>query len=72
MFNDGLAAGEFGGDEALVGLEYGERVGRAVLLNIFQDASNSVGRQGTVNDAQFEKLAREELDLFLPEAMAGS
>jgi hypothetical protein len=64
MFDDGLATCELGRDEALVGFQHGERVRGAVFLNILENARDSVGGKSSINDAQFEKLAGEQLNLF--------
>jgi hypothetical protein len=63
MFDDRLATRDLGRDEALVGPEHGERVRGAVLLNILENTRYARRRKEFLDDAQFEKLPGEQLNL---------
>jgi len=61
----GFTLGEFNGDEAVVGLEHQNGVGRGVLLNVGQHAGHAIRGHGAIDHGQLEKLTSELLGLFV-------
>jgi len=64
VVDHGAAASDLGGNQALVGTEHRDGVGRAVLFDIGEHTGDALGRDFTVDHAQPEKLSGELLDLF--------
>jgi hypothetical protein len=64
MFDDGLAAGEFSRDEALVGLENGDHLRRLDFLDVTENTRDALSRDLAIFEAQLEELAGELLGLF--------
>ena len=52
MFDEGDSAGEFDGDQAVVGLEHEHRVGGGGLLDVGEDALDALRGHGAVDEAQ--------------------
>ncbi|MFM9081683.1 MAG: hypothetical protein ACKOTE_16405, partial [Opitutaceae bacterium] len=64
VVHNGAAAGDLGGDEALVCAQHGHGMGRAMLLDVGEHAGDAFGGDFPVDHAQPEELPGELLDLF--------
>jgi hypothetical protein len=65
MLDEGVAARELVGDEALVGLEHEHEVRGLVLFQVGEHARDLLGGNGAVDDAQLEELTGELLGGFV-------
>ena len=72
VLDAGVAAGELGRDVALVGAEDEERTGRAMLLEVGEDAGHLLGSDLAIDQAQPEKLTGELLRLLVVGGHVGS